>query len=59
MKSIYEHEIRDLKNPTFIHLLKQGLVNTGKLKYTLNNQNFVSLFSSPFKVYKQLNHIVI
>ena len=47
---LLRHEIRDLKDPTFYSpLLKQGLVNAQKLKYTLKNINFDIIFSSPFK----------
>lgn len=47
---LLRHEIRNLKNPTFYSpLLKQGLINAQKLKYTLKNKNFDIIFSSPFK----------
>ena len=47
---LLRHEIRDLKNPTFYSpLLKQGLINAQKLKYTLRDINFDIIISSPFK----------
>ena len=47
---LLRHEIRDLRNPTFYSpLLRQGLENAENLKYILNNIQFDTIFSSPFK----------